>query len=81
MQAPVRVECYSGATYAEEPRAFEWEGRTYRVERVIKRWRTPAGPCFRVEAAGISNLQPLIYKFVDLTYIDSTDQWTMTVQT
>jgi hypothetical protein len=81
MQAPIRVECYSGHTYAQEPRAFEWEGRRYQVERVVKRWRTPAGPCFRVEVAGISNLQPLISNFVDLTYLESTDQWTMTVQT
>ena len=91
MQAPIRVECYSGHTYAQEPRAFEWEGLRYQVGRVVKRWRTPAGPCFRVEIAGISNLkspparavQPgrAISKFIDLTYLESTDQWTMTVQT
>ncbi len=81
MQVPIRVECYSGHTYAQEPRAFEWEGRRYQVERVVKRWRTPAGPGFRVEVAGISNLQPLTAKFVDLTYIESTNQWTMSVQT
>ncbi len=81
MQAPVHVECYSGYTYAQEPRAFEWEATRYQVERVVKRWRTPAGPCFRVEVAGISNLKSPISKFVDLTYIESTNQWTMTVQT
>jgi hypothetical protein len=59
MQASIHVECYSGHTYAQEPRAFEWEGLRYNVERVVKRWRTPAGPCFRVEVAGISNLQSL----------------------
>ena len=80
MQASIRVECYSGHTYAQEPRAFEWEGLRYQVERVIKRWRTPAGPCFRVEVAGISNLKSQISKFVDLTYLESTDQWTMAVQ-
>ena len=81
MQAPIRVECYSGHTYAQEPRAFEWEGLRYQVERVVKRWRTPAGPCFRVEVSGISNLNSLISNLVDLTYLESTDQWTMTVQT
>jgi hypothetical protein len=81
MQSPIRVECYSGHTYAQEPRAFEWEGQRYQVEQVVKRWRTPAGPCFRVEVAGISNLKSLISHFVDLTYLESTDQWTMTVQT
>jgi hypothetical protein len=81
MQASVRVECYSGHTYAQEPRAFEWEGLRYRVGRVVKRWHTPAGPGFRVEVAGISNLNSLISNLVDLTYLESTDQWTMTVQT
>ena len=81
MQAPVRVECYSGHTYAQEPRAFEWEGRRYEVERVIKRWRTPAGPCFRVEVSGISDPNSPISNPVDLTYLESTDRWTMTVQT
>ncbi len=81
MQVPIRVECYSGHTYAQEPRAFEWEGWRYQVERVVKRWRTPAGPCFRVEVTGVSNLQSLISKSVDLTYSESTNQWTMTVQT
>jgi len=80
MQAPIRVECYSGHTYAQEPRAFEWEGLRYQVERVVKRWRIPAGPCFRVEVSGISNLNSLISNLVDLTYLESTDQWTMAVQ-
>ncbi len=81
MQASIHVECYSGHTYAQEPRAFEWEGLRYNVERVVKRWRTPAGPCFRVEVAGISNIKSQISNLVDLTYLESTDQWTMTVQT
>ncbi len=81
MQAPIRVECYSGYTYAQEPRAFEWEGTRYHIERIVKRWRTPAGPCFRVQVAGVSNLQSPISNLFDLTYIESTDQWTMTVQT
>ncbi len=81
MQVPIRVECYSGHTYAQEPRAIEWEDLRYPVERVVKRWRTPAGPCFRAEIVGISNLKSPIPRFVDLTYLESTDQWTMTVQT
>ena len=81
MQASVYVECYSGHTYAQEPRAFEWEGRRYDVERIVKRWRTPAGPCFRVEVTSISDLESPVPKFVDLTYLESTDQWTMTVKT
>jgi hypothetical protein len=78
MTVPIKVECYSGHTYAQEPRAFEWEGRRYEVERVVKRWRTPAGPGFRVE---ISNLQSPTSKFLDLTYSEIEDQWTLTVPT
>ena len=88
MQASVCVECYSGHTYAQEPRAIEWEGRRYEVARIVKRWRTPAGPGFRVEVSGISKLKSQISNhksqmcnLVDLTYLESTDQWTMTVQT
>jgi hypothetical protein len=87
----VQVECYSGYTYAQEPRAFEWHGRRYEVERIVKRWRTPSGPAFRVEVAGFksqmasdSDLPPgtgkfQIAKLVDLYYLELEDQWTMTV--
>ncbi len=45
---PDRVECYSGHTYAQEPRAVVWFERRYPVSRVEQRWRTPEGPAFRV---------------------------------
>ena len=45
------VECYSGHTYAQEPRAFTWRGQRHTVAHVERRWRTPAGPVFRVRAA------------------------------
>jgi hypothetical protein len=44
----VQVECYSGHTYAQEPRAVVWQGRRYAVTGVEQRWRTPEGPAFRV---------------------------------
>jgi hypothetical protein len=53
----VRVECYSGYTYAQEPRAFEWQGQRYQVRHIAKRWRTPVGPAFRVEVSRISDSQ------------------------
>lgn len=46
----VWVECYSGHTYAQEPLAFFLGGERIEVERVIARWRTPAGPAFRVRS-------------------------------
>jgi hypothetical protein len=45
----VRVECYSGYTYAQEPRALDWQGQHYVVRRIVRRWRAPEGPGFRVE--------------------------------
>jgi len=59
MSFSVQVECYSGHTYAQEPRAFTWHGERYEVERIIKRWRTPEGPSFRVQATQTPHLQHL----------------------
>ena len=42
------VECYSGHTYAQEPRAFAWQGRRFEVVKIDQRWRTPHGPSFAV---------------------------------
>jgi hypothetical protein len=44
-----RVECYSGHTYPQEPRAVVWQGRRFPVVQIERRWRTPEGPAFCVE--------------------------------
>lgn len=44
-----QVECYSGHTYAQEPRAVILHGHRYPVSAVLQRWRTPRGPAFSVE--------------------------------
>jgi hypothetical protein len=75
----VRVECYSGYTYAQEPRSFEWQGQRYQVGRIAKRWRTPFGPAFRVQVTGISDSPSPISNWVDLHYSDAEDKWTLTV--
>ncbi|UCC89136.1 MAG: hypothetical protein JSV81_07470 [Anaerolineales bacterium] len=59
MSFSVQVECYSSHTYAQEPRAFTWHGERYEVKRIIKRWRTPEGPSFRVQATPTTHLQHL----------------------
>jgi hypothetical protein len=66
------VECYASARYPERPRAFMWKGERLEVAEVERRWRTPAGPAFRVrvvdgrtftltydEAADIWDIQPI----------------------
>jgi hypothetical protein len=44
------VECYSGHTYAQEPRAFRFGNKRRVVTAVRRRWREPAGPSFEVIA-------------------------------
>ncbi len=64
---PWQVECYSGHTYAEEPRALIHESSRYDVVEVERRWRTPRGPCFQVRAATGE-------RFL-LAYDTATDSW------
>ncbi len=45
---PVSVECYSGHTYAQEPRAIIRRGARVSVVSILRAWRTPDGPAFRV---------------------------------
>ena len=42
------VECYSGHTYAQEPRAFVWHGERHVVQAVARTWRAREGPHFLV---------------------------------
>lgn len=64
-----RVECYSGHTYAQEPRALVWHGGRYRVTQVEERWRTPEGPAFRVTADS--------EEVFELRYHELEDRWTI----
>jgi len=64
---PGKVECHSGHTYAQEPRAFAWEGQRLVVDEVLDRWRVPAGPTFRVRTA--------VGQVFDLHYAEAEDQW------
>lgn len=43
------VECYSGYTYAQEPRAFVWQGVRHVIKQIWRVWREPYGLYFRVE--------------------------------
>jgi hypothetical protein len=66
---PVQVECYSGHTYAQEPRAFTWQGQRYEVETVERAWRTPRGPVFRVRTTEGHRFE--------LAYDEAADRWAM----
>jgi len=66
----VQVECYSGHTYAQEPRAFTWQGQRVEVERVEQALRTPRGPVFRVRTVD--------GRRVTLAYDEAGDRWAIT---
>ena len=66
------VECYSGHTYAQEPRALTWQGRHFVIDLVEARWRTPEGPAFSVQT-GTGERFKLHYDEVD-------DRWTIEEQ-
>lgn len=64
---PVAVECYSGHSYAQEPRAFTWQGQRRVVAAVERAWRTPFGPHFRVRAEDGARFE--------LAYDEQSDEW------
>lgn len=58
--------CHSGSQYAEYPLAFRFQDETLPVDEILKRWRTPAGRCFRVRSAT---------RIFDLIYDEAHDEW------
>ena len=68
------VECYSGHTYAQEPRAFVWQGRRHVVRKVERAWRTPEGPHFRV----ITDVENGEWRMeCELAYNEQADTWSL----
>jgi hypothetical protein len=61
------VECYSGHTYAQEPRAFVWYGERHVVQAVERTWRAPEGPHFLVRTREGG--------FFELTYNEVEHTW------
>ena len=54
------VSCYSGHTYAEEPRSFRWQGTEYEVAEIEKAWQEPGQKYFIVRT-GDNKLFQLCY--------------------
>ena len=63
------VRCYSGHTYAEEPRSFEWGGVKYEVEAIEKAWREPSERHFLVRTGDNKRFQ--------LCYNEAMEKWTL----
>ena len=65
------VECHSGYTYAERPRAFLWEGRRHVVVAIESEGRTPAGRRFVVRTSDGD--------IFELVYVEREDLWEVNV--
>jgi len=65
----LKVNCYSGHTYAEEPRSFEWEGQEYEVEEIEKAWVEPGKKYFQVRTKD--------NKMFNLCYNETEDRWSI----
>jgi hypothetical protein len=63
------VKCYSGHTYAEEPRSFQWEGVDYKVEGIERAWQEPGRRHFLVKTGD--------NKFFQLCYNEAEERWSL----
>ena len=65
----IKVNCYSGHTYAESPRSFEWEGMEYEVEEIEETWVEPGQRHFRLRTGD--------NKIFRLCYNEIEKQWSL----
>jgi hypothetical protein len=66
----LKVNCYSGHTYAERPKSFEWEGKEYEVAEIEKAWVEPGNRYFQVRTED--------NRLFRLCYNEAEDQWSLT---
>ena len=62
----IQVECYSGYTYAQEPRSFHWQGRRLEVTAVLRRWLQPSTTIFVVEISDKRTFRLSYYEIEDV---------------
>jgi hypothetical protein len=65
----IKVNCYSGHTYAERPKSFVWKGIEYDVEEIEKAWQEPGERYFLVHTRD--------NKMFKLCYNESQERWTL----
>jgi len=66
----LKVNCYSGQTYAERPVSLSWQGAEYEIEEIEKAWLEPGKRCFLARTSD--------NKSFNLWYNEVTDQWQAT---
>jgi hypothetical protein len=65
----LKVNCYSGHTYAERPRSFLWQGIEYKVKEIEKAWQELGKRLFKVTTDE--------GKSFELCYNEADDQWSL----
>ncbi len=68
----LKVNCYSGHTYAERPQSFEWQGTVYEVEEIEREWQEPGERYFQVKTRD--------NKLFRLCYNETQNQWSLIEQ-
>ena len=66
----LKVNCYSGHTYAERPKSFLWQGVEYEVKEIDKEWLEPGERHFQVRTRDS--------KLFQLCYNETKDRWSLT---
>ena len=65
----LKVNCYSGHTYAERPDSFLWQGIEYEVKEIVKAWLEPGERHFQVRTED--------NKLFQLCYNETERQWSL----
>jgi len=65
----LKVNCYSGHTYAERPDFFLWQGIEYEVKEIEKAWLEPGERHFQVRTGD--------NKLFQLCYNETEQQWSL----
>ena len=63
----IKVKCYSGYVYAEEPRSFVWQEKELEIKSIEKAWQEPGRRLFKVVTEN--------GKLIRLCYNETRDQW------
>ena len=66
----LKVNCYSGHTYAERPESFQWQGIEYEVEEIERAWQEPEEKHFQVRTKD--------NKLFNLCYNEVEKEWSLT---
>ncbi|NIM92984.1 MAG: hypothetical protein GTO18_04645 [Anaerolineales bacterium] len=61
------VECYSGQSYPDRPKALHWEGERLEILEIEARWRFPGGFRFWVRTEDDQSFE--------LLYDEPKDEW------